>query len=392
MDHQLFMYVSQWALHGGAPGLSLYSFDTETGAIKKLRQIDDSHSFGCSLVDEKRMVLYVCNECDLFPEMPMNSGRVYCYRIDPSSGDLTELNHKETYCPFASYVNMDPTGQYLMVSNHSWDSFTTTVVKDADGTIRSVMKPNDSLVNLFEINEDGSIGQMVDVRNHGASGDFRISLLGRPQIPHPHCVMRSPSGKLYAVCDKGDGHIYLYTIEGEKLKLVNKTLTDTPQSEPRYCVFHPTKPYLYVNHEHTPGDRLTLTTFRYDEAGMLEEVGKLYADVSGHEPKEAPRQQQGMCISPDGRFVYTQAHGYNLLLVLAVDEQTGALRQIQAVPISSVWPRAVTMSPDGRFLINCCLGGQITVYTVAPDGTLTDTGHHSQLQGSGYVSFLNPMH
>jgi len=66
--------------------------------------------------------------------------------------------------------------------------------------------------------------------------------------------MRSPSGKLYACCDKGDGHLYLYTIEDEKLKLLSRTLTAVPGSEPRHWAFHPTKSNLFINHEHSPGD------------------------------------------------------------------------------------------------------------------------------------------
>ena len=51
---------------------------------------------------------------------------------------------------------------------------------------------------------------------------------------------------------------------------------------------------------------------------------------------ELHRQQQGMGISQDGRFLYTQVHGYNLLLTLAVEEKTGALSQIQETPINGI--------------------------------------------------------
>lgn len=380
-----FMYISQWGQLVGAPGLCLYTFDTETGEMEFVKQLDDKLSLGCSLVNGD--VLYVCNECDLFPETPMNTGRIYAFRIDPATGGLTELNHVETYCPFTSYVNLDPTGKYLMASNHSWPTFVTSVEKDGDGNIRPVVKTNDSLVNLFEINPDGSIGAMVDYYKHPCSDTLRFSLTGRPHIPHPHCVMRSPSGKLYAVCDKGDGHIYIYTIRDGRLKLLSRTLTDTEHSEPRYCMFHPTLPYLYVNHEHTPGDQITVTSFRYDEDGTLTEVGKFYADVGGHQPKEAPRQQQGMIISQDGKYLYTQAHGYNLLLAFATEED-GALRQIQAEPIQGEWPRSLHFSPDGKFLINCCLGGQITAYRVGEDGRLSDSGRRAFAKGSGCISFF----
>lgn len=391
MDNsKIFMYVSQWAFKLGEPGLSLYTFDVETGAIEFVKTLNEELSLGCSMVDQERKLIYLCNECDLFPEVPFNTGRVYCYAIDPENGGLTLKSRKETYSPFTSYLNTDPQGKYLMVSNHSMNNYATTVEVGGDGVIRPVLHHHDSLMNLFALNEDGSIGNMVDFAKHEDDGKLHLSLLGKPTIPHPHCVMRSPSGKLYACCDKGDGHIYIYTIENGKLKLLSRTLTHTEGSEPRYCAFHPTKPYLYVNHEHTLDDNITMTTFRYDEDGQLTKVDTLYAYVEGFEPKEPHRQQQGMCISPDGRFVYTQAHGYNLMLVLAVDEETGLMKQVQAMPIDGIWPRSVNLSPDGRFLVCCCLAGQIIVYRVGADGTLTDTGHHGFAKGSGYVSFFDP--
>lgn len=387
---KLYMYVSQWAFKLGEPGLSLFTFDRETGKIEFVKRLDTEKSFGCSMVDQERGLIYLCNEEDVFPQVPFNSGRVYCYRIDPGSGELTTVSRKETFCSFTSYLNTDPDKKYLMVSNHSMPNFSTVAEVGEDGVIRPVLQHQDSLMNLFALNKDGSIGDMVDIAKHLAGAELRCTLEGKPTIPHPHCVMRSPSGSLYACCDKGDGHLYIYTIENGKLKLLSRTLTDTEFSEPRYCAFHPTKPYLYVNHEHTPGDNITLTTFRYGEDGQLEKIGTLHGDVTGFEPKEAPRQQQGMCISPDGRFVYTQAHGYNLLLTLAVDDETGLLKQVQATQIDGTWPRSLNLSPDGKFLINCCLGGQITVYRVGEDGMLTDTGHRGFARGSGYASFYDP--
>lgn len=384
-----YMYVSQWAFKLGVPGLSLFAFDPASGELEFVKQLNDRCSFGCSLVDQERGLLYLCNEEDIFPEVPYNTGRIYCYRIDPATGDLTLVNRKETFCSFTSYLNIDPEKKYMMVSNHSMPNFSTVAQIGEDGVIRPVLQHQDALMNLFMLNEDGSIGQMTDIAKH-TSEMLLHTLEGKPTIAHPHCVMRSPSGRLYACCDKGDSHIYIYTIENGKLKRLSRTLTDMPGSEPRYCAFHPTKPYLYVNHEHTPGDRITLTAFRYQENGLLEKIGTLYADLSGFSPREAPRQQQGMCITPDGRFVYTQAHGYNLLLTLAVEEETGQLKQIQATQIEGTWPRSLNLSPDGRFLINCCLGGQITVYRIGNDGFLTDTGHRGFAKGSGFVSFFDP--
>lgn len=388
--NKIFMYVSQWAFILGEPGLSLYTFDTESGEISFVKKLNESLSLGCSMADPEKKVLYLCNECDLFPETPYNTGRVYCYSIDPESGDLTLKNFKDTYSPFTSYLNTDPRGRYLVVSNHSMNNFATTVERDEDGSIHPVLHHHDSIMNLFALEEDGSIGDMLDYARHEAGKELRFSLLGKPVIPHPHSVMRSPSGKLFACCDKGDGHMYIYSIENSKLKLFSRTLTDTPFSEPRHCAFHPEKPYLFVNHEHTPEDRVTLTTFRYTEDGQLEKAAVFHADLTGFEPKEPHRQQQGMRLSPDGRFLYTQVHGYNLLLTLAVNQETGELTQVQATPIDGIWPRSLNFSPDGKFLICCCLAGQILVYRVGEDGILADTGYHGFTKGSGGVCFFDP--
>lgn len=390
--NSLYMYVSQWGEKMGAPGLSLFAFDPASGAMEKLAQLDAEKSFGCSFIDPVKNVMYVCNEGNLFPQAGYNTGRVYCYRLDPATGAITELNHRETYCPYPSYLSPDPTGRYLVVSNHSWTTYVTTAEKTADGRITPVNIPNDSLINLFALNEDGSLGAMTDIKKHTPAPGLRYTLEHRLTTPHPHCAVRSPSGRLYAVCDKGDGHLYLYAIDKEtrQLKLLSRTLTDAPDSEPRYCVFHPTLPYLYVNHEHTPGDRITVTAFRYEEDGRLERLGALNADPGSRQPPETIRQQQGMCIAPNGKYVYTQAHGYNLLFVLAVDERTGLLCQQQAVPLEGIWPRAVTTSPDGRFVITTSLQGTMAVYAVGADGFLTDTGHRAHAQGGGYISFFHP--
>lgn len=386
MERTHWMYVSQWGFKVGVPGLTLCAFDCKTGEIEVVKQLDDTLSLGCSHIDRDRKVLYAVNECDRFPQTPMNSGRVYAFRIDPATGGLSELNHRETFCPFTSYVNTDSEGKYLVTSNHSWPNFITTVEKDADGKITWKRQHTDSLVNLFEINGDGSIGEMVDFYRHPTDGALHLSLLGRPHIPHPHCMMRSPDGRFFACCDKGDGHLYLYAIEGGRLVLKSRTMTDTRHSEPRYCMFHPTRSLLYVNHEHTPGDRLTMTTLRYYEDGSVREVGKTYVDLSECEPRESPRQQQGMIITPDGRYVYSQAHGYNRIMIFSTAGET--LEYIGCVPIRGVWPRSLHTSPDGKYLINNCLGGEITVYAISDNGSLTDTGHHAFIPGAGYASFF----
>jgi 6-phosphogluconolactonase (cycloisomerase 2 family) len=178
-------------------------------------------------------------------ELGYDSGRIYGFRIDPDSGNLTELFQRETYCPFLDYIGFSHDKKYMIVPHHSHARSITTIERDETGKYVPVVRYMDSAVNLFTMKDDGTIDDLVDVRKHGftkKTTDYE----GRVTIPHPHCAVCSPSGKLFAVADKGDCHLYLYEIDREanELKLLSRTMTDVSLSEPGYCAFHPTKPYL----------------------------------------------------------------------------------------------------------------------------------------------------
>lgn len=383
----IYLYMSRWENHGGEPGLALFSFDTASGEIAFVRHLDETHSFGCSQIDPEKHILYVCNETNLVNEVGYDTGRVYGLRIDPGSGETTELFRRETFCPWPDYLNFTVDRKFMIVPHHSWATGITTIERDETGRFVPVTRFMDSAIDLFRVNEDGTLGDLVDVKKHRferRTTDYE----GKVTIPHPHSAIRSPSGKLFAVCDKGDGHIYLYTVDEERgeLKLLSRTMTDVPLSEPRYCAFHPTLPYLFVNHEHTGHGRMIVTAFHYDEDGHLELLNK----VDCLPPAEKANCGQGFCISPDGKYLYNLLNGYNAVAVLAIDQQTGHIRLIQHMPVEGAKPRNCALSPDGRFLVTACLSGEIAVYAVGEGGLLTPTGHTAFLKGSAYITFYQP--
>lgn len=385
--NKIYLYMSRWALHGGAPGLGLFSFDTQTGALEFLHHLNETVSFGPACLDRQKQILYLCNETNLVEETGYDTGRIYGYRINPADGSLQELFRQDTFCPFPDYVNFTPDMGYMIVPHHSWATGITCIEQDAAGNYVPVTRWMDSAIDLFAMKPDGTVSRLVDVKKHRfdkRTKDYE----NRVTIPHPHCAVRSPSGRLFAVCDKGEGHIYIYTVDAEKqeLKLLSRTMTDVPLSESRYCAFHPTKPWLFVNHEHSAHGRMIVSAFRYDEAGQLELINK----VDCLPPDVTANCGQGFCISPDGRYLYNLINGYNAVAVLAVEQETGRISLLQQIPVEGVHPRACALSPDGRFLITTCLGGEIAVYRVGDDGLLTPTEHTAHLRGSAYLTFFDP--
>ena len=388
MQTNLYLYMSQWALHGGAPGLSLFTFNQQTGEIAFVRQLDESRSFGCSVIDPEKNILYVCNETNLVEETGFDTGRVYGFRIDRESGNLTELFRQETYCPFPDYIGFDPEHKYMIVPHHSWAVSITNIERDETGKYIPVTRCMDSAIDLFAMNAEGIISDLVDVRKHSFSQRTK-DYEGMVTIPHPHCAVCSPSGKLFAICDKGDCHIYLYQIDAEKQQLtcLNRFMTDVPLSEPRYCAFHPTLPYLFVNHEHTGHGRMIVTALKYDEEGNLQRINRadcLPEDYTG------AAVGQGFCISPDGKYLYNLLQGICAVAVLKIDQKTGEVSVIQRIAVEGGKPRHCALSPDGRFLITACLTGEISVYSVGQDGLLSPTEHSAFLKGSAYITFLDP--
>ena len=129
---------------------------------------------------------------------------------------------------------------------------------------------------------------------------------------------------------------------------------------------------------------MMVSAFRYDEDGSLELINK----VDCLPPEAKANCGQGFCISPDGTHLYNQLNGYNAMVVLAVDQQTGAIEVKQRIPIEGAKPRTCAMSPDGRFLLTTCITGEVAVYAVGEDGCLTKTEHGTFLRGSAYITFL----
>ena len=56
--HKIYLYMSRWAFHGGAPGLALFSFDTQTGKLEFLRHLNETISLDPTCLDQEKKILY----------------------------------------------------------------------------------------------------------------------------------------------------------------------------------------------------------------------------------------------------------------------------------------------------------------------------------------------
>lgn len=385
MNQNYWMYLSLWNEHGGAPGLALLSTDIGTGQTVLERQLNSELSFGCSCVDQRRNILYICNEVEKVWGVPYETGRIYGYRISPADGSLTQLFAHNTLCPNPAFVSQDPSGRFLLVAHHSMGGALVKLELNGEGKFEPVYFHRDAPLIVYALNEDGTIGDIVDVQKHPVSPD------SKPYGTFQHCCVFSPDGKFVAVCDKGDGCLYLYSFNSEtgKLTLCSRTQTDVPGSHPRYCVFHPTRPYLIVNHEQERNHRMMVSSFRYTQTGQVEPISAVnLLDDGDAVPPGSHYEQQGIAISEDGATVYTCVNGPNFVGVLSVDDN-GALALIQKAPIAGEWPRGLAMAPGGKTLFASCLvSGEVISFPVNAGGTLAPGRCVGLQKGGSYISFF----
>ena len=397
------LLVSCWKEHLGAPGMALLDFDEECGALRHLDTQFPELSCNCTAFDRERQILYITNELHENPDYPKGGGGlVWAFRYDAQSRCFTPLSRVESSCPCPAYLSLDRTKRYLVCANHSSFNAVTRAVKGPDGFWHTEVIYDDAFVGLFRLKEDGAIGELVDVKKHSAYPAPPHTLHA-----HPHTALMSPDGKFFACCDKGDSHIYFYTLDYEKeeLRLCGEPFHDCEGASPRYCAFHPTEKLFFVNHERD----MRVTAFRYDEGGNLTKLGSAFAlpeellglptpavrealhGESALPPADGlwPLEQQGFCLSADGRFLYDMLNGADAVAVFAVEKETGALTRLQTVPVEGRWVRGGALSPDGRFLVVSALqSGGVSVFPIRPDGTLGACVSRVELRGGSYLTFL----
>lgn len=397
MKKQAYAYVGNWNFNlvDGKydRGISCYRYDQENGELELIEVYDREVAAGQMYLDNKRALLFVAYEvCSRRGEIG-GGGYLRSYRINRENGTLTLLNEIESLCAAPSYIWPTEDGQHILAC-HCADPFHANKLRKLpDGTWTNEVVMDDSALILVRVNEDGSLGPIVDayitLSNGRLTEDSRV--LVDPVTNHiqltrvisrQHAVVGNPDRKLFAVMDKGMDRIYTFKVDLEQEKIM---LTDCYQDDwgifPRYGVFHPVLPVLYTNNERA----CVIHAFRYDEESgklaFLQEAETLLPEFKGKEysVKCRPMGAQDIAIHPNGKALYcTVEGGDNLITVFSLDE-TGGMKLIQNVDCGGVMPRGICISPDARFLL--CgnnTSGDVTTFTIAEDGTLTATGNAFQ--------------
>jgi len=199
----------------------------------------------------------------------------------------------------------------------------------------------DLSIAVFPFDDSGQLGEMVASARHVGSGPDK----SRQASPHTHCVMFSPDNRLLAAVDLGTDGLWLYHFDqmtgaierAGKVKL-------PPGCGPRHCVFHPSRPFVYVCGELDS----TLLSLRYDvAAGTADIIDSDPATGVEHESRNYP---SGLAISPDGHYLMLANRGADTIATFWIDPETGMARLRDEVPCGGAFPRAIRLDATGGVL------------------------------------------
>ena len=228
-----YVYISSWTNFGGTGGIGIYRMDGQTGALQHRKTCWEDVSFGMSILDRERGLLYALNEAPDLPEAELDAGggSIFVFRVDPLTGDLTLLQRRPSFGANPCYITLDQERQFALVAHHASHAAVTQVRRGADGKYHILVEHDDVTLCLYPLREDGSVDDPVDVVKH-------TGWLQSKAVPNPgmHTVCRAPLGGWLAVVDIGESRIHKYRIDREHGRLYPcaAPYADEHDSLPRY--------------------------------------------------------------------------------------------------------------------------------------------------------------
>jgi len=317
-------------------GITVYKVDQQNGSLELVQLVKD-------LVNPSYLTL--SRDGEFLYTVHGDETQVSSFKVDKASGQLNFLNKQDTQGKNPVHLALDPTGKFLVVTNHIGSSLAVLPVA-GDGSL-------------------GPAGQLVPLS--GPIGPHRIE----QKQSKPHFNPFDPTGKFVIVPDKGLDRVFSFRFEGGALTPATVPFVNAREgSGPRHLAFHPTKGFAYVVNELDS----TVTTYRFkpDTAALepLQILSSLPSSFTGNS------RAAGIAIDQAGRTLYSSNRGHDSIAVFRIDQTSGLLEFAGADASNGRTPRFFTLSPKGRLLFALNEESDtIVAFHVDPSsGRLTPTG------------------
>lgn len=315
-------YVGSYSYTGKAKGITIYDVDVEAGRFEKRCEIDVDNSSYLTVAHNGKTLYSIADE------------GVVAFRIQ-SNGSLTRLNSTNIKGMRGCHLHTDKDDRYVFISGY-----------------------HDGKVTVVRLQEDGSVGAIVDGVYHKGLG----SVAERNFRPHVTCTKRTPDGKYVMAADAGLDHvkIYRFSEKDEHLVQVDAIRCDL-ESGPRRFVFSGDGRYLYLMYE----QKNVIDVFTYKTGDRVPEIEKIQTISTTGKKRNQLTAACSLRFSGDQKYLFCGNAGDETVSVYKRDVETGLLTQLCCLPISGEYPKDIAVFPDDQHI--ACLNnesGTITFFHV----------------------------
>lgn len=335
----LFAYVGsrttrERKAHGD--GISVYKVDTATGDLTLVQLVRDLINPSFLALSKSGEYLYTVHG---------DKSDISAFKVDKLTGKLTFLNQQSTQGKNPVHLAIDPSGKYIVVSNHIGGSLAVLPLT-SDGMLQPVT-------------------QLVPLK--GEPGPHRIE----QTQPKPHFNPFDPTGKYVVVPDKGTDRIDTFRFEKGSLQSTKETFVMSREgSGPRHLAFHPGGKFVYVVNEIDS----TVTTYLFNPKNGTMEPLQILSTLS--DLYTGNNRAAEIVIDAKGSMIYASNRGDDSIAAFKIDPTNGHLRFISTTKALGKMPRFITLSPDENYIyaLNEASDDIVSFRIDKKSGQLTSTG------------------
>jgi len=326
------------------------------------------------------------------------SGSVALYSIQ-SDGTLSQINCGASLTCAAGNlpesIAVDPTGQFVSVTNSGDNSISLFVIDQASGKLSALrgLTARNAPASVVYYSDTSEVN--ITPRFAYVAHEFSNSLTGFSINPStgalsligsttpgltPNFVTVDPTGKYVYATTSGDDSISAYSINPSSgaLTLIGGSSTAVGQSDPIAIAIDPSGRFLYL--ANTGSD--SISTYGINaSSGALTQIGMPVTITAGANPTS-------VAIDPTGRYLYVANSNtiFDDIWSYRIDPTDGSLtlNQSSVSGTNMDGPASIAIDPSGRFLYtanNRQVLGSCWVSGFAID---PNTGSISELAGSPF--------
>lgn len=307
---QYVAYAGSYSYTGKCKGLTIFDVDVENGRLIKRTEVE---------VDNSSDIISSHNNKFIYS---VEDYGVVAFRV-LENGMLDRLGERKIDGMRPHQLSTDSNGKFLFVSGY-----------------------HDGKLTILKLNQDGSVGQIVDEVYHKGLG----SIAERASRPHITCSKPTPDMKFVLSADPGIDQVSIYRFNGKQgqLHLVD-AIRPGRRTSPTDFTFSADKKFLYLMFDMT--NRVDVYRFTAEDERGIPQFEKIQTVMStgSHEP-DALNAATCMVFTADEKHVFVGNAGSNTVTLFNRDEETGLLDPQFNLPVSGEYPKDIAVFPDGNHI------------------------------------------